>query len=37
MTYFLHFQCISVVRSSVGVLNILHNDLSLTRSLVNNL
>lgn len=37
MTYFLHFQCVRVVCSSVGVLNILQNDLSLFCSFVNNL
>lgn len=37
MTYLLHFQCVSVVCSSMGVLNIIQNDLSLICSLVNNL
>ena len=37
MPHLLHFQCVRVVCSSVGVLNVLLNDLSLLRALVNNL
>lgn len=37
MTYFLYFQRVSVVCSCVSVLNILINDFSLLRVLVNNL
>lgn len=37
MTCLLYFQCVRVVRSSVGVLNVLHDDLSFTCGLVNNL
>lgn len=37
VTYFLHVQCISVVRSGVGVLDILEDNLSLLRRLVDNL
>lgn len=35
--YFLHFQCVGVVRSSVGVLDVLHNDIGLVRVLVDHL
>lgn len=35
--YFLHFKCVGVVRSSVGVLDVLHNNIGLVRVLVDHL
>lgn len=37
VAYFLHFQCVGVVCGSVGVLDILQDDISLRGRLVNNL
>lgn len=37
VAHFLHFQCVGIVRGSVGVLDILHNNISLLGRLVNDL